>query len=134
MMDHIKQLKYWKKQINPICKTTFRKKGNKFIESSYIVGYHNGTDTSYRIEFQDEKTVQSVSRYFPKGYYFTIESEGHHRLGCRVAAQDSETAFETFKFILNEIIDSKKRINRMCNNFPKLTTKDDRKRKLNEII
>lgn len=132
-MNEKKLLKSWAKQLKDIDDTIqYRKKGNSFIEGPYIVGFDSLNDISFRIEFSPEKTYNST--HYPPGFIFHIEWEGHEKMNRRIAADLSQEAFETYKYILKEIVNFNKRLSKMCYEFPNLDTKENRKRKMEKIL
>ena len=131
--EYLNKLQSWRNDLSKICKgISFRKKGNSFIEGPYIVGYDENNDISFRIEFCPEKIYHS--NHYPPGFLFHIAWKGHNRLNRRIAMGYCDEGFESYKYMLDAIIDFENQFSKNCSNFPKLTTQDSRDKKINEII
>jgi len=131
--EYLNKLQSWRNDLSKICEgIDFRNKGNYFIEGPYIVGYDGNNDISFRIEFCPEKTIGKY--YYPSGFLFHIEWKGHDRLNRRITIEDCDEGFISYKYILEDMINFENKLSKKISDFPKLTTQDNRDKKINEII
>ncbi len=89
------------------------------VRDSYICGFQNSENISIRISFGDKNLYE-------------IEVDGH--ILMRTYADNSKDTFDSYLFILNDIIDSLKRMKKQCYAFPKYTVEDNRTQKIDKLL